>query len=208
MTVKEKNIDKVLHCALNSFIENGIEKTKVSDVAEKAGLTERSVFRYFDTKADLVFESLLLFWKILKNKVKEQYDERVDKNTLGSQQIREVLKAYTDLCFDNRKQYVFIHEAETYLYRMGKSKLIENRYVLTAEKSISPLAIAIKNGMEDGSIRTDIDIAMLYYDTFDSLLGLIQKIAVSGRNDEEYIEFSKKRLDCFCDIMADAYCKR
>ena len=57
--LREKNIRLVIENALDSFLENGIEKTKVADVARRSGLTERSVFRYFETKADLVLAASL-----------------------------------------------------------------------------------------------------------------------------------------------------
>ena len=60
--LREKNIRLVIENALDSFLENGIEKTKVADVARRSGLTERSVFRYFETKADLVLAASLLYW--------------------------------------------------------------------------------------------------------------------------------------------------
>lgn len=60
---REKNIRLVTEVALDCFLANGIEKTKVADIALRSGLTERSVFRYFETKADLVLAASLLYWK-------------------------------------------------------------------------------------------------------------------------------------------------
>ena len=42
---REKNIQLVTEKALDCFLENGIEKTKIADIARQCGLTERSVFR-------------------------------------------------------------------------------------------------------------------------------------------------------------------
>ena len=64
MVIQErKNIhkEKVIYAALEFFSENGIENSKVSDIANKAGVTERTVFRYFKTKNDLVLAAALLF---------------------------------------------------------------------------------------------------------------------------------------------------
>ena len=52
--------------ALECFIENGIEKTKVSDIARRSGLTERSIFRYFATKTDIVIAAAFLYWEKAK----------------------------------------------------------------------------------------------------------------------------------------------
>ena len=45
--VREQNIALVTQTALACFVENGIEKTTIRDIAQHAGLTERSVYRYF-----------------------------------------------------------------------------------------------------------------------------------------------------------------
>ena len=44
--VREQNIALVTQSALACFVENGIEKTTIRDIAQHAGLTERSVYRY------------------------------------------------------------------------------------------------------------------------------------------------------------------
>ena len=67
---REKNIRLVTEVALDCFLANGIEKTKVADIALRSGLTERSVFRYFETKADLVLAASLLYW----NRILERID--------------------------------------------------------------------------------------------------------------------------------------
>ena len=43
--VREQNIALVTQTALACFVENGIDKTTIRDIAHRAGLTERSVYR-------------------------------------------------------------------------------------------------------------------------------------------------------------------
>ena len=66
---REKNIRLVTEVALDCFLANGIEKTKVADIALRSGLTERSAFRYFETKADLVLAASLLYWKRILERI-------------------------------------------------------------------------------------------------------------------------------------------
>ena len=66
---REKNIRLVTEVALDCFLANGIEKTKVADIALRSGLTERSAFRYFETKADLVLAASLLCWKRILERI-------------------------------------------------------------------------------------------------------------------------------------------
>ena len=52
--LREQNIRLVTEKALECFIKNGINNTRVSEIAAESGLTQRSVFRYFPSKDDIV----------------------------------------------------------------------------------------------------------------------------------------------------------
>ena len=41
--------------ALELYFERGFEQTTVADIAERAGLTERTFFRYFADKREVLF---------------------------------------------------------------------------------------------------------------------------------------------------------
>ena len=82
---REKNIRLVTEVALDCFLANGIEKTKVADIALRSGLTERSVFRYFETKADLVLAASLLYWKRILERIDRMSHTASDGGTTGLQ---------------------------------------------------------------------------------------------------------------------------
>lgn len=82
---REKNIRLVTEVALDCFLANGIEKTKVADIALRSGLTERSVFRYFETKADLVLAASLLYWKRILERIDRMSHTASDGGTTGPQ---------------------------------------------------------------------------------------------------------------------------
>ena len=47
--------DEVAHTALELFIREGFEETTVADIADALGVARRTLFRYFDSKNDLVW---------------------------------------------------------------------------------------------------------------------------------------------------------
>lgn len=53
-----------------------------------------------------------------------------------------------------------------------------------------------------------IDLSSLYYNTYDALLGLLQKLAIGGRNNAVDEENARIRLDQFCAMMESFYRKR
>ena len=155
---KEKNINKVVHVALASFVKYGIDGSKVSEIGRIARLTERSVFRYFDTKSDLVLAAAMLFWDKVKTLVLKNMDEIENSNKTGLEEIEIILRKYTDIYFTHYKQFIFVHEAESYWYRSGKDLLIKNHVLSPFATSEDPVALAIKKGIKDGSVNSDINI--------------------------------------------------
>ena len=207
MTKKERNIENVVRFALESFIEKGIENSKVKDIAESAGLTERTVFRYFDTKADLVFNALLLFWENSKKSITPLSLQPGYGEKSGIEQMEIIVRGYAQLYFTSINELIFYHEAQTYLYRMGKAKFIEDRNIIPFRPDSGPFAKAIEKGQADGTVCTDIESETIYYNSFDSLSGLIQKLAILGGDDSSYKIYARKRISDFCDTLIRAYKK-
>lgn len=47
--------ERLRHAALDLFFEHGYEAVTITDIAERAGLTRRSYFRYFPDKREVLF---------------------------------------------------------------------------------------------------------------------------------------------------------
>lgn len=200
--VRERNVRLVTEKALECFILNGIENTKIKEVARSSGLTERSVYRYYDTKTDLVQATAYLFW----NRTLAEISRRVTAGNISSlsglEQIRFLLYNYANLIFENRQGVLFTLEAEIYLYSAGRSKPI-NRPPEKMETSKSPLVVAIRKGLADGSVSPDIDVKELYYNAYDSILGVMQKLALEASGFAELD--NKKRMKDLCDLFVEAF---
>ena len=140
---REKNIRLVTEKALGCFLENGIEKTKIADIARLSGLTERSVFRYFETKADLILAASLLYW----NRVLERIDRMFqDDSPEGS------------------------------------------------TTSNGPMAKAIRKGLADGSISPDVDVREIYYNSYDAILGIMQRLSIGGTPSARELDYDSRML--------------
>src|SRR6201995_434972 len=46
---------RLAHAAMELYSEQGFEKTTVAEIAERAGLTERTFFRHFSDKREVLF---------------------------------------------------------------------------------------------------------------------------------------------------------
>lgn len=117
---REKNIRLVTEVALDCFLANGIEKTKVADIALRSGLTERSVFRYFETKADLVLAASLLYWNRILERIDRMSHSVADGGTTGLQDAENVLICYSQLYHLDPNGMRFTLDAELTLHTAGR----------------------------------------------------------------------------------------
>jgi Transcriptional regulator len=202
--LREQNKRTVIEAALACFIERGIEQTKISEIAQRAGLTERSIYRYFETKADLVLSAALLFWDDNQQKI-ERAHALAGRGKTGIAQIHEILCAYGELYFTNRQEIIFVQEAEGYLNRNGKSALLDNKPPTPLNRSRAPLANAIRAGIADGTVKTSKDVELLYYNTYDALLGLLQKMAIMQDGSTTSEIDARARLTHFCRLLTASF---
>ena len=142
--LREKNIRLVIENALDSFLENGIEKTKVANVARRSGLTERSVFRYFETKADLVLAASLLYWHRILALIDRMSHENSDGGTTGLEDAANVLVCYSMLYHLDPKGMRFTLDAELTLQAAGRLHEIKNQPPEPFETSRGPMAKACR----------------------------------------------------------------
>src|SRR5262249_31190924 len=56
---KERNTIKLLDSARALFAERGFQATSAADIAAAAGVTERTLFRYFPSKSALVLDEVI-----------------------------------------------------------------------------------------------------------------------------------------------------
>ena len=112
--VREQNIALVTQTALACFVENGIEKTTIRDIAQHAGLTERSVYRYFAGKDELVIAAAYLYWDRAK--------ELAAQLKFTASQIRQDLN-----CFGGFGQQGYGYNVDNLYTEIGKILGLDKR---------------------------------------------------------------------------------
>ena len=200
--LREQNKRLTVEKGLELFIKNGVDQTTVKDVATAAGLTERSVYRYFDSKAELILATAFLFWERIAKRVEELVSEKSYQGMTGIEQIDIMLRFYANLYMENPDSVRFILNCETALYNAGISPDIQRRPPGRFEDSNSPMVRAIQAGLADGSVSPDVDVKEIYYNAYDAILGTMQR-QVMGSTLCDLDD--GQRMAHLCDLFIGAF---
>ena len=197
--IRERNIRLVVNMALDKFIEQGISKTSLSEVADAAGLTERSIYRYYKSKNDLIIAASFCYWERVKTHIYDELKTRDFDALTGIEQVSIILNCYANMLFADPKGIRFSLDAEVALFNVGKNHHVINRPPERLEASDGPLAVAVQKGLNDGTVSPDADIKQLYYNAYDSILGMMQRITVGVPSVNELD--AHERLRAMCDMF-------
>ncbi|NCB52675.1 MAG: TetR/AcrR family transcriptional regulator [Clostridia bacterium] len=203
--LRERNVRNVLEQAVACFKELGIELTTLTEIARRAGVTARSIQRYFGTKDNLIQNAMSVLYEELyaEMRINVESEEFCKKN--GFRQVIDLLLLRATLAKRNPYAINSVTEYEMYFTRQG------NRFEDCAFSENSAyfnyvterLKCALSKGITDGSIRADadeeaaVDLLSLAYK------GLLQRVSIIYVNGDIQEQLSaQKYIDAFIKMVA------
>jgi TetR/AcrR family transcriptional regulator, fatty acid metabolism regulator protein len=160
-TDKRRNI---LDAAIRVFARQGFHSTRVSDIADEAGVAYGLVYHYFDSKDEVLNELFIERWSLLL--------AAIDEADASAESPRSKLAAVAAFIVDSYQHNpelmkVIIVEVTRAANSFGRTHLPEIR---RAYDSITKI---VAEGQEKGAFRRDIDPAfasMSFYGAIEQLL--------------------------------------
>ncbi|KHF38164.1 TetR/AcrR family transcriptional regulator [Halalkalibacter okhensis] len=150
---KEQKKRNILEAALTLFMEYGISKVSISEIAKEANVSQVTIYNYFESKHRLIHEVFIYY---------------VDK---ASSNFEKVI--YSDIPFPEKIQKIIFNKKEVanqineefYQYLM-KEYSTEGNYIekIYVQKAVPYFKILFKEGKEQGYIDPHMsDEAILFY---------------------------------------------
>ena len=125
------------------------------------------------------------------------------KGMTGIEEIRVLLRSYAELIFTDPAGIRFSLDAEVALCNAGRQHAVVNRPPERFEVAPGPIAAAIRRGLADGTVDPEADVKTLYYNTYDSILGVIQRMSVGVPSVHELDGHA--RIDALCEQFTRAF---
>ncbi|MGE4454721.1 MAG: TetR/AcrR family transcriptional regulator [Sphaerochaeta sp.] len=187
---KEKQL-LILQRATSEFANNGFDHANINTIAEKAGVSVGSLYKYFGSKQDLflmtIHQGTVVLQEILASIVPvekpfmEKCSELIQAIQKTSRQQRELIRLYSELT------------------SVGNSELVRQLSYEIETISAEMYTALIKKGQEEGEIRNDLSPEMGAF-LMDNLF-----IALQFSYASEYYQ-QRFKLFLGCDIeVKDAF---
>jgi TetR/AcrR family transcriptional regulator, fatty acid metabolism regulator protein len=195
MASKAPPIDKrrqILDAAIRVFARQGFHATRVSDIADEAGVAYGLVYHYFSSKDEVLNELFSQRWSLLLAAIEETDG--------GDATPRDKLAAVAAFIVESYRHNpelmkVIIVEVTRAANSFGRTHLPEIR------KAYESIAKIVADGQEVGAFRRDIDpifASMSFYGAIEQLLsGWIFDVIPSV--DAEYERAKNLVMTTICD---------
>ncbi len=176
----EARKEAIVSAATCEFIENGIDNSKISDIAKRAGVGTITVYRYFENKPKLVIECATELWRTETEKLRPLLFPEGFSSLNGFEQVSHILDVLASLYGYFPIILRLLEQFDNYIVREQITKEQLTHYEAGIMKIRVELLEAFRKGQCDGSIRADVDALKIYATATHAIVSLSQKLLLRG----------------------------
>lgn len=189
-TLKEKRKEEVIAGAIEVLKEKGIDNTKITDIAERAEIGSATIYRYFNTKPELVIEAATKYWEVEMGCLYATINQELYGELNGLDKVKCLLGVFVEL-YKNHKEFIrFVEDFDNYIVRekvpIEKLELYEKNITFLKEF----MFMAMEEGKKENLIEETIDDNEFYISITHALMSLCQKLSIRGeilKSDNEVV---------------------
>ncbi|EAR68334.1 transcriptional regulator (TetR family) protein [Bacillus sp. NRRL B-14911] len=164
---KEQKQRHILEAAIKLFMDSGIHKVSISEIAKEAHVSQVTIYNYFESKHKLIHEVFLYY----VDKASSEFEQLISSNDAFPDKVKKII-------FNKKENANGIHE-EFYQYMM-KEYSVEGNYIdkIYEDKAIPLFKELFRQGHEQGYINPDL--------SFESMLFYVQMMKEYFQREEVY----------------------
>ena len=171
---------KILEAAMALFCEKGLEETSIDEIAGRAGVGSATIYRYYETKAQLAIQSGVEYWK----KIAQQYLNLTEikgySDMTGLKQLECIMDALVMIFEEERGFLKYLQEFEVFVRRYE----IDMERLAAYEESIMSLkprvTDALEKGLQDGTLSFEWSPNEVCYSLAHTAFGVMKRFAWNG----------------------------
>ena len=176
----EQRTQQILHSALELFYEKGIDDTSIEEVAKAANVGTATIYRYFETKAELAISVGIVCWQEIADKYIGMMLQEEYRGLCGSRQLQQIFIILEKVLEEESLFLRFLQEFDIFVrkYKISKERLNDYEEKILNLKPY--MTDALKKGLNDGSLYFSYNIDEVYFSVMHTMLSLMQKLSYNG----------------------------
>jgi AcrR family transcriptional regulator len=204
MTRKEKEQmarrQYIIDAATTIFARDGYENASMNEIAKSSEFTKRTLYQYFEDKADLYLSVLLYHYeKMIETLLSEEY-----KGKNGLEILRESLYKQYEYYLAHPEVFRIMYDIGNVRVQTQNSKI--NDFLTLDAKITASLKHIIENGQKDGSISNKEDALTTTINLKFFVTAIFDKLIIVGKSYAKHInktedEFAKGLLELIIDTL-------
>ena len=190
-----------MESAFRLFSENTIEKVKLTEVAEAAGIGIASLYRYYPSKLDLVLAVNTWAW----TNYLSQNPLPISDQMTGAKKFEAHLNSFLDLYRTHKDLLRFNQFFNVYIQSEDITADQMQDYLQLIQRLEKPFAATCRKGQEDGTIKTDLSEKKMFSVTLHLMLAAVTRYAVGLAYNEE--TDAEAELELLKELLMDRFTK-
>ncbi|MEF8865836.1 MAG: TetR/AcrR family transcriptional regulator [Salinibacter sp.] len=187
---KEQRRGTIVDAAEVVLAETGRDDMTMADIAEEARLSRSLLYVYFEDMNDIVLAVTLRGFRSMRTR----FEAAVAEYDTGLRQLRGIGDAYVDFARDEPTYFALVAEFESRTANPEDASERMRRCLAEADRGLGAMAEAIRNGIGDGSVRSDLDPVQTAMTLWGSTHGLIQLAANKGEGLRQRYDLAPESL--------------
>jgi AcrR family transcriptional regulator len=178
---KERRRSDIIDAAEDVFFSKSVALATMDDIAETAELSKGTLYLYFKSKEDLYLAIVLRGISILQ----QMLADASDSHRGGREKIKAIGRAY----FDFYKTHPDYFHAMLYFEACYAESCEGSNYgaecMVQSAKTFEICARALQVGIDDGTVRADLDPMKTALTLYGLSTGLLQVVSLKGKMIQE-----------------------
>jgi len=178
---KQQKRNHIIDAAERLFFKKGYTNTSMDEVAEEAEYSKGALYLYFNDKEDLYLAINYRGLQILRDLFEKAYQQGAN----GLEKARKIGEAYFHFSNDFPNYYNAMHYYECTQINFKISETSAQQCEEMGQQVLGIVARSIQTGIDDGTIRSDLDPMNTATVLWAHSTGMISIISVRGEHLKE-----------------------
>lgn len=181
MDKRRERKDLIIAKARETFLQKGLFNTVMDDIADRVGLTRRTLYRYFKTKEDLAYETTIVLLKEWNDYQKMIFDS-LEGN--GIERLESFLNNLIDYMSNKIEVMKYLGEFD-FCFQDGTTIELDTNVIVRFDEIILEsdrlITEIINLGQKDKSIKSDFDVKLMVATISNMLWSFGQRVAIRDK---------------------------